>query len=327
MPLDTLENHLNAFVDHLGALFGSAEKVVAPVVNVTNPAPDGVRIDATQSEYDGNPTGGTLGSHAYVITTTRNSLDVLAGATDEPVIAGNDVVFDGTDTFTKQSSGNGWSSWFQSVAPIGNALAEDFAVSWLVESVTGTIREMGGFDNAPDSNNSFTHGEYMMYQVNGNQLQIYESGTRKAIVDYELQVGDRLGIKVEGQHVCYFVIRGSVLVVLYESNIKTNAILYFKGALNRGDGQSGHSTMGDVHSHKVMSPQAVKARINGPADHPLHDDDIAALATVGLVADPTSAYSLILATKQQNAFFPAGTQWDYLHSYYVSTGQASGMFT
>ena len=66
----------------------------------------------------------------------------------------------------------------QPKCPLFDPLTENFAVSWLVESITGTIREMGGLDDIAQQNNFYSSIAYAVYQVNNYFYSyVYEKGT------------------------------------------------------------------------------------------------------------------------------------------------------
>jgi len=298
------------------------DMTTASVCVVNQPAPNSIEIDTRDSTQGGVATGATLGYHDLTISTIKNALDISAGSISEPLTAGQSVTIDANDEVTKSIAGNSFNSWFQSTNVIGNGSTEDFAVTWLVESVTGTIREMGGLDDNPGANNSYTSGEFMIYQVNGNSLYFYENGANMRQISYTLQVGDRLGIKIESQVARYIHIRGSVETVVHVSDKVAGGDYYFKGALNRGNASSGHSTMGDIQSHGTYVQTPSIERLSGPASQTITAEDVATLDKIGLIADPNSPYSLIAAQRVENANFPASTTYEITHGYYIKSAQS-----
>ena len=295
------------------------------VVNISNPTPDTVTIDGRDSTDRGVATGGQIGVHSYQISTIRNNLDVTAGSTEVPTIAGVAVDEISPGVWQKNIAGNAWDSWFQSADPIGS-VNNDFAVSWLIEESAGTIREMGGLDNQPNSNASFTSIEFAVYQVNDTTIQFYESGGLQQTLSQGISIGDRFGVKIERGVASSFILQGGIETVLRVSPRAASGDLFFKGALNRGVGSSGHSVMGQVHVHDTLHPGPVVANIIGGAKEAISELDANTLLDVGLVVLPGSTYSLINAEVQDTLAFPAGIARDLMHSYCVATSQTSVSF-
>lgn len=300
-----------------------SEKDVQAVLNVVPVSGNFYTLDATQSTYDFNVTGGQLGRHEYQVSTIRQVLDLDSTPLSPTTIAGANVTFDGNDSYEKNIEGNSWNAWFQSENVLGNAATEDFAVTWLVESVTGTIREMGGLDENPSLNASYSSGEYMIYQVNGNIVYFYENGSNKGNQTIQLAVNDRLGIRVDRGVVSYIHLRGGLETVLYVSDKKTSLPFYFKGAFNRGSTSSGVSEMGRLQVYNQTVGQPVSVRVAGAATEVINQYDIDRLLDVGLVADETSVYSSLVVEKLDNAYFLSGEARNIVHGYSVSTAQAT----
>lgn len=330
-----LQTELENFADHLGLQFklvdaqlsqGIGDDVSTSILTITDPAPNAVRLDASGSLWNGAAIGGTNGTHRYHISVTKNVLDLLSPGTSVALQAGANAILNAEGRFEKSNAGNAWNSWIESAAAVGDGATEDFAVSWLVEEVTGTIREMGGLDDNPGQNASYTSGEFMLYQVNGNTLYAYENAANRGPTSLQLVAGDRLGVKVESGVVTYLHLRADVVTEIYKSTAIANYQLFFKGAFNRGDGSSGHSEMGDVQRHDTYKQKAEQYVLTGSATESISDDDIAGLENLGLIVQPGSTYSNILVNKIINGQFPAGTTYSVNHAYSGTYGQSSTTF-
>jgi len=296
----------------------------------TSQAGNTILLDAAQSTYEGEPKGLTQGAHYWAFATSKNLLDIAAASSPITLEAGNNVIVSGVDA-TKSNSGNSWNSSFRSQQS-KDPSTENFAVSWLVESVTGTVREMGGLDDNPDQNSSYSSIEYAIYQVNGNiYSRVYEGGAAIVIPGYQniaLQVGDRLGISVELGIVSYFHMRGDTVTIFYTSTKKANSPLFFKGALNRGAGSSGHSVMGDVTWHEGQMQVPALAQVSGFAGQGLSDQDLAALKGIGLDVQGGSTYAQISALRSASSafldgadYFPISVDHGYCGQYSQSQAQ------
>lgn len=306
------------------------EKLSKSIFTVTQPTSTSLLLDGQASEFDGVPKGGTLGRHTLGITTTRAFLTDYTSSTGVPLTAGANVTFDSAaDMFTKSNSGNSWNAWFQSTDHVILA-GQDGIVSWPIEpdfdndgdtGAQGTVREMGGLDDNPSANASYSSGEFMLYQVNATTVYVYENGSNKGSFPQPMNVGDRLGIKIVDGEVFYIHIRGTTETVITKSTKTTNQDLYFKGALNRGVGSSGHASMGDVQLHSELENRLVTAYIHGAANEFITSDDVVRLLNVGLNVNTGSTYSLVSVEKIVSTKYPLGT-YRILHDYSVTDSQS-----
>lgn len=311
---------------------GTEDYMNTSVLNLSQPTPTSIQVDATLSEWNGDAVGGTLGSHYYSIEVLKSTLDITAGDTPVPTTAGLNVDFDGT-YYKKNISGNAWNSWFKSTNPIIDPATENAAVTWEVEGDhdsdgadgdDGTIREMGGLDNNPDQNQSYSSIDFALYQVNGNLIYIYESGAYKNSYTVPMDPGDRLGVKVEQGVVSYFHLRGTTETVVHVSDTVATDPLYFKGTLNRGNASSGASVMGDVRKHNTLIPTVVTETITGGAASAISSVDQEKLVNLGLTILPGSTYGQWTADKLTSSIFPSGTVYEIIHSYFVMSNQTNG---
>jgi len=283
-----------------------------------------VQIDARPSTINGIQKGGQEGYHSHAIQTQKISLDLDAQPPTEPaLVVGINAVATPDGLFEKSIAGNSWNAWIKSDAPLGNPVIEDFAVTWPLENTVGTIREMGGLDENPDENASFSSGEYMAYQVNDDYFLFYEKGANKYRFDIPMLDIDEVGVRFESQVATYFHMRSGVITDMYTSEVPAAAPLFFKGALNRGVGSSGHSILGGVKVYKGTSPKPLIERIAGAAQEAVNDADIQKLRNVGLIAASGSVYSHIIADKVEDAYFPAGTVRTNFHGYSAGAAQSS----
>lgn len=266
-------------------------------------------IDARQSTTNGNVTGAVSGKHGYIFQGQFNKPKLAGATTPITLNAGTNVTITG-DEVIKNITGNSWNSSFYSTETF-DPLVENFAISWLVESVDGTIREMGGLDDNATANNSYNSIEYAIYQVNNYfYSRVYEKGASIIIPNYTtfyLQIGDRLGIKVIDQIVTYFVLRGSTVYDIYTSNSKATTPLQFKGAFNRGNTSSGASRMGGVAIHTETEIDNFKVNIVGSASDVVSDEDKELLSKEAGIELLTSAtYSKLELTRKDTDVFKNG---------------------
>jgi len=280
-------------------------------------------LDSTQSTHDLQPVGATVGLHYYNLATRRNFLDLLAEAELVPLSAGNNVTYNATtNTYRKSNSGNSWNAWFKSEDVVADP-ASNYAITWEVESITGTIREMGGLDDNPAKNSSYSSGEHMFYQVNGTTVYVYESGQNKGSFPCKLSVGDRLGIKVIEGTVYYITICNNIETVIYTSKSRLTSSMYFKGAFNRGSTSSGRSEMGNVRVHTAIRTEPVSTSIYGHPQEVLSDATMAKLEGIGLLPLEGTTYALLRAKISPTTTFPTGRTYDIIHTYSVSTSQTT----
>ena len=315
-----------------------SEVMTTSVYSVTYPTPTSIQGDGRLSEYDGSPNGGNFGEHKISIATIEHLLDIYAPTTAASMVAGTNVAADASGVyFTKLTADNSWNAYCYSDQPVILA-GEDAAVSWVIEhdfdndgddGDDGTIREMGGLSYSPTSNASYTGIDFAMYQVNATTIYVYEKGSNKGAFPVAISVGDRLMVKVQensetgAREVHYLHISGSVETLIYKST-KTagNTDLFFKGAINRGVGQSGHGTIGDVQIHNTLKPQPVAAHIFGSATEQVREDDAEKLLGVGLEVLTGSTYALMMAERTVSSQFPVGTVHDFTHAYGVMGSQS-----
>lgn len=263
-----------------------------------------INIDSRGSMYNGIEVGGTSGFHKYIFQGFKNTVDILASSSPLTLNIGARAasVLTSPGSFEKDGTGNSWNSYIYSTESF-NPSELDFAFSWLVESVTGTIREMGGMDNNPNQNQSYTSLESAIYQVNNYfYSRVYESGAAKVIPNYStfyLQVGDRLGLGSIDGIVFYFVIRNEIIIEIYKSDVKLTEPMFFKAALNRGDGSSGESLIGDVKVHLSTKKTGFGVSIEGNSSDeitPLHIQTL--LDEAGVNVLPGSTYGNLNITRQ-----------------------------
>lgn len=308
-------------------------KMATSVYAQTNPTPSSIMFDGSQSTHDGDTSGGAVGRHGLSISVLKQFLDPADIGTVEPLTAGANVTYDaGADMMTKSATGNLWNSWFQSTNVLIDPSTEQGMVSWLVEGdfdndgdtgTQGTIREMGGLDDNPGANASYTSPEYSIYQVNATTVYVYERGSNKGAFSRPMVVGDRLAIKVIKGVVTYWHIRGNVETFIYQSVTEASAPLYFKGTLNRGTGQSGHASMGDIRTHKSMIPSMVSTHVTGAATEIIRDQDVDSLADIGLTVSAGSVYSKLIAEKITSLEFLNGRDYTTTHWYAVATNTST----
>lgn len=309
------------------------DPVTTSVLTYSKPSATSMQFDGRASTYNNTEVGALQGTHTYLFNTLRNYLDPNAVGVPVPLTAGANVTFDGVDTFTKSIAGNSWNSWFQSTDAIVNPVAEDIKITWLIEDdfdndgddgTTGTIREMAGLDDNPSANASYSSIDYAIYQVNATTVYIYERGSNKGSFARPMNVNDRLGIKVESGVVTYIhVSAAGYETEIFTSEKRATNVLFFKGAINRGVGQSGHGSIGGVLKHSDTIQIPVTAKIVGTAQAVIHPTDIERLTEVGLEVVPSSVYSLVSANQVVSDRFPAGTTYDVTHGFSMTLSQTT----
>ena len=287
-------------------------------------------LDATGSIENGVVKGGLSGFHRYAFTRNLNTVDIGGARTPINIVAGGNVTVNGVDV-EKNVANNAWNASFYS-AQAFDPLLEDFAVSWLVESVTGTIREMGGLDDNPSANNSYNSIDYAAYQVNNYfNTTVYEKGASTAMPGYVrhyFQVGDRIGVKCIDGVVTYFTTRAGVEKEFYTSAKRATVPLYFKGAFSRTSAE-GH-VMGGVewHSAKIASPSTV--HLSGASADIISDADKESLVKIGLVIASGSTYSKpVFSLIDSDKYKDSGAQYplSLTHGYAGTYGETSQNWT
>lgn len=306
------------------------ETMSQSVLTVTEPTPTSLLLDGQRSLYDNTEQGFAKGRHSLGITTTEAVLSPYSASPPVPMIAGANVTLDGASSmWTKSIAGNTWNAWFQSTNVVAK-LGEDCLVTWPVEDdfdndgdtgAEGTIREMGGLDDNPSANASYSSGDFMLYQVNATTVYVYEKGANKGSYSQPMVVGDLLGILVQNNEVSYVHIRNGVMTVIAKSLTELSSDMYFKGAINRGVGSSGHGSMGAVEVHTNMENTTVSAYIHGSGNEAIHEDDVERLATVGLTVNTGSVYSLLSVDKGSTYRYPTGA-YRFVHDYSVPDSQS-----
>lgn len=280
------------------------------------------RINSQMSTWNENETGGAMGIHTYAFSGLKYKLDILGGSNPLTLTAGANVEIK-DDGYEKNIEGNSWDSWFSSVESFDPS-AQDFAVSWLVESTEGTIREMVGLDGAPSANASYSSIEYAIYQVNGTFYSyVYEKG-RSIITgagSVALNAGDRLGIKCIDGIITYYIQSGQLITDIYTSKTKATSPLYLKAALNRGDGSSGEAVVTNCKYHDSLTSGNVTARIAGLATEMISEMDKDALVDIGIYPADGTSYSDFNFTRPVTQKFPAGLSLNYSHYYSVNEAQ------
>lgn len=320
----------------------TAKPVVSPLTNLDKVVPSYAdeavlafntagaihTLDATASKAQGVVSGAFQGRHRYEIAGQVNTVDLLGETTPIAIIAGANVTVNGVEV-EKSNTGNSWNSSFYSTLAF-DPNVEDFAVSWLIEETTGTIREMAGLDDSPSQNNSYSSIEYAVYQVNGYfYSRVYEGGTAILIPGYStfyFQMGDRVGVKCIDGFVTYFVIRAGVETKIYTSTKRATVPLYFKGAFNRGDGSSGHSNIGSVKWHTAKKTVGKTVHVEGGAADLVSDADTEKLAQIGMDVQSGATYGVLtFARNASSKFDDAGTPFDLAvsHAYLASFAETS----
>lgn len=255
-------------------------------------------LDARKSKYNDIEIGGVDGRHYWLLQRMSNTVDLLGVKQNINIIPGLNVTVNGLDV-EKSNTGNSWNASFYSGQSF-NPMIENFAVSWLIETVTGTVREMGGLDGDPAQNNSYTSMEYAVYQVNNYfNTSVYESGAAVAIPSssrFILQVGDRIGLKCVNNNISYFVLRNGVETIIYTSLKKATSLLYFKGAFNRGSTSSGHSSIGSVVWHTSKKVVNTLIELSGNSADTLSAEHVELGNKIGINLDANSKYSDLIYT-------------------------------
>lgn len=310
----------------------NSNSVVNGLISVVNPSVNGDirRLDARESVYNDQAVGAVDGRHYWVLQRKSNTVDLFGTTQPISIVAGAKVDVNGVEV-EKNVTGNSWNASFYSGQAF-DPTAEDFAISWLVEDVTGTIREMGGLDNNPSQNNSYSSMEFAIYQVNNYfYSRVYESGAAIVMPNYTtfyLQIGDRLGIKCINQVVKYFVIRDGVETVIYTSAKKATEPLYFKGAFNRGNASSGHSNIGAVEWHVGKTTTNNTAVVSGNSTDTLEPRHLIEGDKIGVDFNPTSKYSDLTYTPLSSDKFKDGNgtpyPLDYTHGFFAGASQSIG---
>lgn len=313
----------------MGNTAGPADTSSNSVI-VASPTPTGFTLDSRTSTYGGEAIGGSLGTHALALSTTKLKLAPYTATAPVATTAGANVDYDSSsDMYSKNISGNLWNSYFKSTDPIVTP-GVDCIVSWLIEDdfdgdgdtgTGGTIREMGGLDDNPDSNSSYNTGEYMVYQVNATTVYLYEKGTNKGSVSRPMVVGDRLGLRVINNVVEAIHIRDGVITSLITSDTLLDKPMYFKGAINRGVGSSGHGSMGDVQVFTDMEEEVVSTYIYGNSSELIKPVDVIGLNSVGLAPSNGATYSYLNLVKDSSYKFPTG-EYAITHTFSVPTSQS-----
>lgn len=311
----------------------NSNSVVNGLVSVVKPVlADGIhRLDARESIYNDQVVGAVDGRHYWVLQRKSNTVDLFGTTQPITITAGAKVDVNGLDV-EKNVTGNSWNASFYSGQAF-DPTVEDFAVSWLVENTTGTIREMGGLDNNPSQNNSYNSMEFAIYQVNNYfYSRVYESGAAIVIPNYTtfyLQVGDRLGIKCVNQVVSYFVLRAGVETIIYTSAKKATDPLYFKGAFNRGNSSSGHSSIGSVEWHTGKTLINNTAVISGNSTDTLAFRHLPEGGKVGIEFNPTCKYSDLTYTALDSDKFKDTNgniyPLDFTHGFFAGASQSIGL--
>ena len=280
-------------------------------------------LDSATSEFQGNQVGATMGTHTYTFSGYVNTVDVLAGGIPITPVLGNNVEVSGNHII-KNISGNSWNASFSSLEKF-NPEDTDFAFSWEVESVSGAIREMAGLDNNPTQNNRHSSIEHAVYQVNKTfHSRVYEGGSAIKIPNYQtfnLQVGDRVGIRVVDKKAIYFVIRNGEVIDMYTSSTPVTGEMFFKAAFNRGNTSSGASALGNVQFHTTTKVSNNQVTISGQAtDEVTEEDRTALMDALGIIVLEGSTYATLRLQRHSSVKFD-NMPVDYNHSYVVITNQ------
>jgi hypothetical protein len=179
-----------------------------------------------------------------------------------------------TNAVRKDVSGNTWNASAYSQETAGKD-GLDFAFSWEVEAIAGTIREMVGINQSAQDSASYQHIDYAIYQVNKN-VYAYEGGKSMGInlLSSSLAIGDRLGIQVTSRGVEYFVQRLSgEFEVFYKSTVPFVIGDYsFDTSLNRGDGSSGNSKVTNIKIHTLQKTESFVSTVEGFYNETVSED-------------------------------------------------------
>lgn len=282
-------------------------------------------FDAEQSTHDNVPAGAASGVHFYNIHTTKLVVDNTVTGDPVNLEAGANVSFNATDQlWEKNVAGNTWNASVRSTGVIFDPSTENCMLSWPVEaSSTGTVREMAGFDNQPDANDSYTSGEYFIYQVNATTVYIYEKGSNRHTKARSVVPGDRYGISVVDGVVTYLHIRDEVVTELYTSAVLATEPMYFKAALNRGNTSSGWSKIGDVRINKTANVAPTSAYVHGNALSELSDEHKKALIGVGYQPLPNTKYSRLQVERMSVPSMDANRQYEVTHAFAVMNTQTT----
>lgn len=287
-------------------------------------------LDHSTSKSNGVESGSVVGLHFTQFNRVKNMLDKHTAGVSATTVVGTNVTETtegGSKFYTKNVSGNVWNAYMRSTDGF-DADIEDGMVSFAIEADAGTIREMAGLAKNPTANASYSSIDYAIYQVNDDFYSyVYESGagTKTGVANFDVNTGDRFYIACERGVVTYGVIRDGTneLFPIYQSAKPASGQYYFKAALNRGTGSSGHSKVGDVKWHKATTPEPYSVNITGSASAPISETHKDNLATVGIVVSDTATYDM-LSIVQDGDYRCTGEPVTYAHSYTVPASQSSG---
>ena len=284
-------------------------------------------IDSSASTFLGLATGASSGVHEYSFNGFKNTVDLSAVGTPITIVAGTNVTITGNNVI-KNIDGNTWNSSFSSAESF-DPLIQDFAFTWEIEDVTGTIREMAGLDDNPAQNNSYSSIEYAVYQVNNYfYSRVYEKGAALAIPNYTtfyFQAGDRCGVRVVDGIATYYVDRAGTITDIHTSTAPTAVPMYFKAAFNRGNTSSGASSLGNVLYHDATVPSTVNYTIRGPSADPItqeHKDELSRV--LGMQVQAGATYGNVQFSRLTTSKFMNGpTPYDITmkHAYFGMYGQ------
>lgn len=277
------------------------------------------RLDARASM--GN-LGAVTGLHTYILSGEKQTVDmsIQTPAVLQAGITAGNVIVTGDDV-SKNIAGNSWDSAATSVNGYDTSV-QDFACTWLIESTTGTIREMAGITTTPTTNDSYTATAFAFYQVN-NYVQIYENGVRQATsaggtnFGY-LAAGDRIGMRVVDGIVEYIQMVGGNpvnIVVLYTSSNTANGVYYFDCSLNRGNTSSGAAVIEDVAWHVGTKQANFTTQFSGESTTDITDEHKADLKTVaGIIIEPGTKYSDVYYTRSTGPKYAFDIDLTYYYS-------------
>lgn len=259
------------------------------------------RLDARSSM--GN-LGAVTGLHTYILSGEKQTVDmsIQTPAVLQAGITAGNVIVTGDDV-SKNIVGNSWNSAASSVNGYDTSV-QDFACTWLIETITGTVREMAGITTTPNTNDSYTATAFAFYQVN-NYVMLYESGTQlkvdgNANFGY-IAEGDRIGIRIVDGSVEYIQMVGgnpANIVVLHTSSNTANGVYYFDCSLNRGNTSSGASVIEDVAWHVNTKQTNFTIKINGEATTDITEEHKTNLKNIaGILIEPGTKYSDVYYTR------------------------------
>lgn len=271
-------------------------------------------IDCSGSLSGGIISGATSGIHKYQIRSAVNRPDVLQNETPLTLEAGNNVALvDGV--WLKTLAGNSWNASVRGTERF--SVDGTFAITWEIQNTTGTVRQMAGIGNVDPVRDSYSGLSHGVYQINNYFYEfVYESGTRKSIPDMDygnrtVTPGHRFGVTVSAGQVEYFIMKGTSIFPITASTNKLSGDIYFQASFNRGDGESGQSSIANAFYHSGVKLGSAMVEITGNAADPISEEDVSLLADVGLIVSDSATYGILTYERStSNAFTTGGVPYD-----------------